>query len=50
MQTAATAEDITHLQSSAQRFVRQEVAPYLADWEAVEVFPRSLYTRAAELG
>ncbi len=50
MQTAVSAEEITHLQNSAQRFVRQEVAPHLADWEAAEVFPRGLYTRAAELG
>ena len=50
MQTTASAEDITHLQSSAQRFVRQEVAPHLADWEAAQEFPRSLYGRAADLG
>jgi acyl-CoA dehydrogenase len=50
MQTTASAEDITHLQSSAQRFVRQEVAPHLADWEAAQAFPRSLYGRAADLG
>ena len=50
METTASAEDIAHLQSSAQRFVRQEVAPHLADWEAAQEFPRSLYGRAADLG
>ena len=50
MQTTASAEDLNHLQSSAQRFVRQEVAPHLADWEAAQAFPRSLYGRAADLG
>ncbi len=50
MNTAASPEDLTHLQSSAQRFVRQEVAPHLADWEAAQAFPRSLYARAADLG
>ena len=50
MQTTASPEDMTHLQSSAQRFVRQEVAPHLADWEAAQEFPRGLYTRAADLG
>jgi acyl-CoA dehydrogenase len=50
MQTTASAEDITHLHDSAQRFVRQEVAPHLADWEAAQEFPRSLYGRAADLG
>ena len=50
MQTTASAEDITHLHDSAQRFVRQEVAPHLADWEAAQEFPRSLYRRAADLG
>ena len=50
MHTAASAEDITHLHDSAQRFVRQEVAPHLADWEAAQEFPRSLYGRAADLG
>ncbi len=50
MHTTASPEDITHLQTSAQRFVRQEVAPHLADWEAAQAFPRSLYARAADLG
>jgi acyl-CoA dehydrogenase len=50
MQTTASAEDMTHLHDSAQRFVRQEVAPHLADWEAAQAFPRSLYGRAADLG
>lgn len=50
MQTTASPEDMTHLHDSAQRFVRQEVAPHLADWEAAQAFPRSLYGRAADLG
>ena len=50
MQSTAHAEDIAHLQESAKRFVRQEVSAHLADWEAAGTFPRSLYTRAAELG
>jgi acyl-CoA dehydrogenase len=50
MQSTAHAEDIAHLQESATRFVRQEVSAHLADWEAAGTFPRSLYTRAAELG
>ena len=44
------ASDITHLQDSAQRFVRTEVAPHLEAWEAAQEFPRSLYGRAADLG
>ena len=50
MHATTSLEDATHLQSSAQRFVRQEVAPHLADWEAAQEFPRSLYGRAADLG
>jgi acyl-CoA dehydrogenase len=50
MQATASLEDTTHLHDSAQRFVRQEVAPHLADWEAAQAFPRSLYGRAADLG
>ena len=50
MHATTSLEDVTHLQSSAQRFVRQEVAPHLADWEAAQEFPRSLYGRAADLG
>ena len=50
MHATTSLEDVTHLQSSAQRFVRQEVAPHLADWEAAQAFPRSLYGRAADLG
>ena len=42
--------DITHLQDSAQRFVRPEVAPHLDAWEVAQEFPRSLYGRAADLG
>jgi alkylation response protein AidB-like acyl-CoA dehydrogenase len=50
MQSTAHAQEIAHLQDSATRFVRQEVSAHLADWEAAGTFPRSLYTRAAELG
>ena len=50
MQTTASPEDLTHLHDSAQRCVRQEVAPHLADWEVAQEFPRSLYGRAADLG
>ena len=50
MHATTSLEETTHLQSSAQRFVRQEVAPHLADWEAAQAFPRSLYGRAADLG
>ena len=50
MHTAASPEEATHLHDNAQRFVRQEVAPHLADWETACAFPRSLYGRAAELG
>jgi acyl-CoA dehydrogenase len=50
MQTEALSEVITHLQDGALRFVRQEVAPHLDEWEAAQAFPRSLYARAAALG
>ena len=50
MHATTSLEETTHLHDSAQRFVRQEVAPHLADWEAAQEFPRSLYGRAADLG
>ena len=50
MHATTSLEETTHLHDTAQRFVRQEVAPHLADWEAAQAFPRSLYGRAADLG
>lgn len=50
MHATTSLEETTHLHDSAQRFVRQEVAPHLADWESAQEFPRRLYGRAADLG
>lgn len=50
MTTEFSSEDITALEATAKRFIQQEVAPHLANWEDAGAFPRSLYQRAAELG
>ena len=44
--------DESHLQLRAQceRFAREEIAPYAAEWEEAELFPRELYLRAARAG
>ena len=35
---------------SVARFARDEIAPFVTDWDSAGEFPRSLYQRAAELG
>ncbi len=33
-----------------RRFVREEIAPFAADWDEAETFPRELYNKAAAVG
>ena len=35
---------------SVTRFAKDEIAPFVTDWDAAGEFPRGLYRRAAELG
>jgi acyl-CoA dehydrogenase len=43
-------EEMALVEDAARRFVRTEVAPHLAAWEAAGEIPRQLYARAADLG
>jgi len=43
-------EDITQVEDAVRRFVQTEVKPHLEAWEEAGEFPRSLYSRAAEMG
>jgi acyl-CoA dehydrogenase len=45
-----TAEDISALVDTVQRFATQAVAPRVPAWEAAGELPRSLHREAAELG
>jgi len=36
--------------ASLRGFISKEIAPYVADWDEAETFPRELYARIAELG
>ncbi|MEJ8853360.1 acyl-CoA dehydrogenase family protein [Variovorax robiniae] len=36
--------------SSLRDFVSREIRPFVNEWDEAETFPRSLYTRAAEVG
>ncbi|MBI2424133.1 MAG: acyl-CoA dehydrogenase family protein [Candidatus Hydrogenedentes bacterium] len=38
------------MRRSARKFIESEIAPYLADWEDAELFPRELYAKAAAAG
>jgi acyl-CoA dehydrogenase len=38
------------LRETISRWVREEIAPNVDEWEAAREFPRELYNRAAELG
>jgi acyl-CoA dehydrogenase len=38
------------LRETIGRWVRDEIAPHVDEWEAAREFPRELYTRAGELG
>jgi acyl-CoA dehydrogenase len=40
----------TQLRETIDRWVREEIAPHVDEWEAAREFPRELYERAAELG
>ncbi len=42
--------DIQALGDSVARFAQREIAPFATEWDEAGQFPRSLYTRAAELG
>jgi acyl-CoA dehydrogenase len=43
-------DEHTQLRETVHRWVREEIAPHVDEWEAAREFPRSLYTRAGELG
>ena len=43
-------DEHTQLRETIARWVREEIAPHVDDWEAAREFPRDLYDRAAELG
>ena len=43
-------DEHTQLRETIARWVREEIAPHVDDWEAAREFPRELYDRAAELG
>jgi len=36
--------------ASLRAFVAREITPHVNDWDEAGTFPRSLYSRAAELG
>ena len=44
--------DESHLQirATCERFAKNEIAPYSAEWEEAEQFPRELYKMAADAG
>jgi acyl-CoA dehydrogenase len=43
-------EEHSDLRESINRWVREEIAPNVDEWEAARQFPRALYLRAGELG
>ncbi len=43
-------DEHTQLRETIGRWVREEIAPRVDEWEAAREFPRELYLRAAELG
>ncbi len=43
-------DEHAQLRETIGRWVREEIAPHVDEWEAAREFPRELYTRAAELG
>lgn len=51
---AAVTDDNDHdaqaLADSVTRFAQREISPFATQWDEAGEFPRSLYTRAAELG
>ncbi len=43
-------EEHEELRESISRFVRNEIAPHVDEWEEAREFPRELYNRCGELG
>ena len=43
-------DEHAQLRETIGRWVREEIAPHVDEWEAAREFPRELYLRAAELG
>jgi acyl-CoA dehydrogenase len=43
-------EEHEELRASVGRFVANEIAPHVDEWEAAREFPRELFSRCAELG
>jgi acyl-CoA dehydrogenase len=43
-------DEHTQLRETIHRWVREEIAPNVDEWEAAREFPRELYLRAGELG
>ncbi len=52
---AKTMQNLTPSEEQAlidmvKRFAKEEIAPYVTEWDAAGEFPRPLYQRASELG
>src|SRR3954465_9373313 len=43
-------EEHEELRQTVSRFVSDEIAPHVDEWEAAREFPRALFARCAELG
>lgn len=43
-------EEHEHLRETVSRFVTEQIAPHVDQWEAAREFPRELYQRCGELG
>jgi acyl-CoA dehydrogenase len=43
-------DEHSQLRETISRWVADEIAPHVDEWEAAREFPRALYTRAGELG
>lgn len=43
-------EEHTLFRQTLRRFVQEEIAPHVYEWEEAEIFPRELYGKAADIG
>ena len=50
MTSSFDAADEQALADLVERFAKDEIAPFVTEWDAAGEFPRALYKRAAELG
>ena len=44
------AEEHEELRETVRRFVQNEIAPHVDEWERARKFPRKLFKRCGELG